>query len=513
MRIVRTKKNTVEPSELDLKYYIWSFLMMVKTVQICLSPDSKALDYLLIGAFGFFILTNFYNLKEQINMFLLVYFTDLTDWFAGFVLAGSTGSRILFLDIFMGWISLNIIFQFIQAKKPRKFYLSPIFIFLTVFWLSNFMMGIVLRNGGSVIGEARFYFMSIFLFGLVTLLHDDFNQHLRKFFKIVCLASFNIAFCVLMLVTFQVSLETDGLVTDVSRFNPGNDLTGLLVFGLLIAIIDLQNKTDFHLFKIRKDLLVMIYLGILFLAGVRTMLLVTMLVVGYFFIISGKFSFIKKFFAAVAIILAGLIFIQLDSAKKLLETQSKYVKIIQATANGDPTANTAGWRLKMWEVFMNRLTEDNQRMIVGRPFGDEQIDIRELNWYWGTKKISHVDNSMAHNDFITMSMTNGLVFVLLLMIACGMYILKALVYAKKERPYKYETLILGWMLLIQCIMSFFNASLNHYGFTITLWVYLGMLAAQYNLNKETKPIEDDNKGRKKSKNIHRDPVLQSGGVH
>ena len=275
-------------------------------------------------------------------------------------------------------------------------------------------------------------------------------------------------------------------------------------------VIDLQNKTDFHLFKFRKDLLVLIYLGILFLAGVRTMLIVTVLILGYFFILSGKLGFVKKFLAAVAIVLAGLIFIQFDSSQRLVATQTKYVKIIEATTSGDPTANTAGWRLKMWEVFLKRLTEDNKRMLVGRPFGDEQIDIRELNWYWGTKKVSHVDNSMAHNDFISMAMTNGLVFVLVLMVACGLYIVKALAYARKERPYKYETLMLGWMLLIQCIMSFFNASLNHYGFTITLWVYLGMLAAQFNLNKETKHVEDDKKGRKKSKNIHRDPVLQSG---
>lgn len=515
MRLFRLQsKNTgaTATPDLDNKYYIWSFLMVLKVLQLCFANYTQKLDYLLAGVFIYFVITNLKDLKEQIFLFLMAYLTDFSDWFVSFKLIGESGSRILLVDIFFLWIFINTFSIYLRRKKSRKFYLSRILIGLTLFWMLNFVLGLASGGGGHAIGEARFYFVSIFVLFFVIEFHDDFNLHLRKFFKIVTLASFNVGFCVLILLVTGKSLETGISVDEITRYNPGNDLAMVLVFGLLLAIIDFLNRTDYHLYKGRKDLIIGLYLIVLFLAGVRTMLLVTGLIMVYYFLLSPKLALGKKILAGLMLVIGGMVFLQFQAAQTLVETQSKYVSLVDGSRTGKAD-NTASWRFSMWEIFYKRLSEDKVRYVIGRPFGDDQINISELNWYWRKKKVTHVDNSMAHNDFLSIAMTNGMVFAFIFLMVNGLYVLKAFRSGLRYKQFKHENNLLGWMLFTQTIMSFLNASIKHYGFSIMLWIFLAFLATQFNNNQILLTEEDEIKNGEEPQNINRNSVLQSRRVH
>ena len=120
-------------------------------------------------------------------------------------------------------------------------------------------------------------------------------------------------------------------------------------------------------------------------------------------------------------------------------------------------------------------------MLTGRPFGLELIDISSLNW---NKRAENtlIDNSLAHNDYLAISMTNGLVFTGLLLLVIIIYIFKAFSKASriKEYPLPYFLLFFGWCLFSQMFQSGTNAEIKHFGWSICLWVFLGVLGSLYN---------------------------------
>lgn len=215
------------------------------------------------------------------------------------------------------------------------------------------------------------------------------------------------------------------------------------------------------------------------------MIIVTVLATGYFIFISTKVSILKKFSIIVAFIVGGAILLQFEAAQKVLKFQTEFLDI--AAGNGNKHNRTSSdFRQLMWGIFWENLVSSNERMLLGRPFDNELIDITSLHWAHKEGE-SYVDNSLAHNDFLAISMTNGLVFTGLLLTLLLLYSLKCLMVSSKDIRYAPYFLFLGCGLLSQMFQSGTNAEIKHYQFSIMLWFFIGIIAIMLNVLKN--PID------------------------
>ena len=462
---------------LDSKYYIWFILMLIKAVQVTAFPNLKTLDFAFAGFWLFHIVMNLSRPREMIFWFMAGYFTNILHWFTDFAFIKAGGSRILLLDVFLLIFLGMMILQFIYQRKYTGLPLGFLFAILTVFWGFNLVRGILDGGGGYVIGEGRFYFASVLLLGIVNTFSYAPEESYRKIIKIITLCSINVIFYTIMIAIIG---PAKGDAELVRRFNPGNGLAQILLFGMLVAILDFTYGKNEHILKYNKVAMIGAYLGIIFIAGVRGILVVTALMFLYFMVISQKLSLGRKVGIVGGMLFLALIAVQLPPVQKVLATQMEYISIMKG--EGDKHAKTTSdFRAAMWAIFWEKLTEDEVRMLTGRPFGLELIDISSLNW---NKRAENtlIDNSLAHNDYLAMSMTNGMVFTGLLLLVIIIYIVMAFSKAKriKEYPLPYFLLFFGWCLFSQLFQSGTNAEIKHFGWSVCLWVFLGVLGSLYN---------------------------------
>ncbi|MEM6342864.1 MAG: hypothetical protein AAF927_03255 [Bacteroidota bacterium] len=459
---------------LDRKYYIWSGLLAVKCIQAIFLPEFSSIDYVLIGYLLINMLLNLNKPLELLCLFVAGYFVDIGEWISRFaIINGAT--RILFLDVF--FIILIVLALLDILKRPVLYpvYARWLLLLITVFWMTNFSKGILASPLGYVIGEGRFYFASIFVVIFARFFVQDHNLFFRKLSAIISLASINISFfVVLMMISGHTGEEG-------SRFNPGNSEVEILVFALLICFIDLHYNRNLHLIKINKIILSGIYLVIILLTGVRTMMLMAILASGYFLFISSRITNKRKLLIIGAILGLIIIFAQFEPGKKVIAEQTQYIELMQGKGKSY-NKTTMDFRSAMWGAFWKQLTKSNERMLVGRAFNNEQIDIRSMEWGLTEEdQLSYVDNSLAHNDFLAISMTNGLVFSGLLLIFLFTYVFKSWTTANRDEELAPFFVLMGWILLCQIVQSATNAEIKHYGFSITLWYHVGIIAALLNI--------------------------------
>ena len=457
---------------LNRYYYLWALLIFVQAIVLTFNPQSKIITYVLIAYLGLGIVKNINNPRELIFLFVLAYLTNIRNWFTYFQIIGGSGSRILLVDVYMVIIILSVLVHFILHKEFGKIHLGKLLLVVTLLWGFNFVRGLLSSPFGYVIGEGRFYLAAIFLLAIPVFWGNDFEDNFRKFLHIICLASICIAFLILVMIFSGREIAgSDG------RFNPGNGNVQILVFSLLIALLDFIKKKNYHLLNVSKPLLVVIFLGFIFISGVRSMILVTVALFFYFFIVSSLLPLSKKLLIIGAIVVLGILAIQIPSINKVWETQVEFIEIAQGEG-GKHAQTSADFRREMWLIFLEHILKDNERIFLGRPFDNEKIDISKLGWQYA-KEEPWVDNSLAHNDFIAISMTNGFVFTGLLLIIIGLYVLKAVRIGSTNSKMSHYFLFMGLALFCQTFQSATNAEIKHYGWSIFLWIHIALLATLF----------------------------------
>ena len=469
--------------DLDAKYFIWSLLMIIRPF---FGWEITSFDYVLASVFFLFVFLNIGRPKELFFLFLMAFFSRIYSWLSIFPIIQSGGTRVLLLDVFL-LILFGTGFVLIYYRKHlkiRRFHLFSIFFVLFLIWGTNYLSGFLNGQFGAAIGEGRLYVSSILLLLIVSFFYDHPEQAIRKSLQIISLCSLIISVHVILI---AVGLsEPANYGEDVyRRFNPGSRLVVSIVFGLIISFVDYIYKKDYHILKVNKPLLIGFYVIIIFITGVRAMTIITVLVLGYFLIVNQQFNLGKKliFLFTLGILTVGAL--QLNSVQRVLSTQTDYTR----SAN---TSSTFLWRVQMWEIFFKHISQDNKRLLWGRPFGEELIDVRELKWRHGSSAagVVKVDNSLAHNDFISIAVTNGVVFSSLLLLLIILYIMKGFANRKNIR-FGPLLLIFTWFLICQTLQSATNAEAKHYGQSLTLWIHLGFLALIFlKMNKEDPKIED-----------------------
>lgn len=252
---------------LNTYYYIWAVLVCLQAIVLTFSPQSKIITYALIGYLGLGIVKNITKPRELIFLFILAYLTNIRNWFTYFEIIGGSGSRILLVDLFMIIFIVATVVYFILHKNFQRVYIGKILLLITLLWGFNFVRGILSSQFGYVIGEGRFYLAAIFLLAIPSFWGNDVENNFRKLLHIICLASICIAFFILVMM-FS-GLDKAG---NSGRFNPGNGNVQILVLSFLIAFLDFVKKRNYHLINISKPLLAAIYLGFIFIAGVRSMI-------------------------------------------------------------------------------------------------------------------------------------------------------------------------------------------------------------------------------------------------
>lgn len=464
---------------LGFKYFLWFFLMLGKAIQETAAPQFGGLDYVLAVIWVAFWAINISRPREMIMWFMMGYFTNIMHWFTDMALINQGGSRILMLDVFFVLFAGILVVYILKRKKVNRFFMGWIILILTLYWGLNMVKGFMTGGGGYVIGESRFYFASIFMVGIVNLFDKHPSWSYRKVLKIVSLASLNVMFFILMQVFFGASEGG----ADADRFNPGNGLIQIPLLGLLVVVLDYAFGSNEHIIKGRKMLKIGIYLAFIFISGVRGALLMAVLMLFYFLILSKKVSARKKLIIVGGMFFFGSVSLLFPPVQRVIQTQTEYVEILMG--EGDENAKTTSdFRMEMWGVFWNKLTEEKTRMLFGRPFGLELIDIS--SFYWARREGNdRVDNSLAHNDFLAISMTNGLVFTGVFLLVLLSYVGKAFLSSRaiKENSFSYTVLFFGWALLFQIFQSATNAEIKHFGWSISLWIYIGILGSIFNYLK------------------------------
>ncbi|GAB4422654.1 MAG: hypothetical protein OHK0039_38800 [Bacteroidia bacterium] len=501
MRLNLPKQTATDEPLLEKQYYFWFAMMLIKSLHICLAPDFVLFDKLLIGIFCVLIIINIQRPVELMYLFIATYFCDTRDWFSRHALVDAGGTRILFLDFFFSLFIVLTILKLLTDRRMNRFYMLGLFVVITIFWMMNFVQGLMSGPVGSVIGEARFYFASVFVIAGASMYRHRPEHALRKFAAIVSLCSINAAF-------YLVAMIITGTSEEEGRFNPGNSEAEVMFFGLLLIFLDFLYKTKLHVLRSNHGILIAVYIGLVFVTGVRTVILMTAVTSFYFLFLSPRLTILKKVGIVVAALVAGVIAVQLEPVQKVLDTQTEYINIMQGKGNKH-NRTTADFRKLMWGVFWEKLTSSPQRMLLGRPFSNEMIDIRSIGWdYKDSGKF--VDNSLAHNDFIAISMTNGLVFTSLLLIFYFGYSIQAFRLARRAPDLGPMLIFMGCVLFFQVLQSGTNAEIKHYGFSITLWFHVGLMAAAFNhvsARKKKVPNYED------SQDQHRNALLQPGAVH
>lgn len=466
---------------LDKKYWVFSGLIFFKVLSLTAFPQLAFVNYLLVA----FLLVNvaYYFTKpaEIIFVFVLVYYSDMRDWASRFELISGGGTRILLLDVFFILMIVIAILHFLKKPEVYTYYLKGLVIIVTLFWLFNFTRGILESRIGYVIGEARFYMASILILMIVRYLRNDPLHAIRKLLQIVSLCSLFVAFYIIMMVVLGKPYEE-------GRYTPGNSEVEVLFYGLLICFLEIHYNKRLHILPYNKYLMAFIYLGLIFLAGVRSMIIVTVLASGYFMFISTKVSVLKKFSIIVAFIVGGSILLQFEAAQKVMKFQTEFIEIVSGQGNKH-NRTSSDFRQLMWGIFWENLTASNQRMLIGRPFDNELIDISSLHWAHKEGE-NFVDNSLAHNDFLAIAMTNGLVFTGLFMLLLLLYSFKSLRVSSKDIRYAPYFLFLGVGLLSQIWQSGTNAEIKHYQFSIMLWFLVGFIALMLNVFKQPHGKDD-----------------------
>lgn len=474
----RIKRWIHNEGVLETKYFLWFFLMLVKAIQVTAFPAMEALDYFLAAIWVQFFLWNFTKPKEMALWFLMGYFTNIMHWFTDMALINKGGSRILLLDIFLIVYLMILLIYLAKNSRVQRMYLGWLIVGLTAFWFLNMVKGFVTGGGGYVIGESRFYLGSILLLGIVNHLHKSPNHSYSKILKIISLCSLNVMFFILMQVLVG-AVEGEGAA--VKRFNPGNGLVQLPLMGLLVTILDIIYKRNYHIIRGHHLAKIGIYLGFIFISGVRGVLLMVVLMSIYFLVFSTRLPAVKKIVFVFAVCVLGVFAIQLSPVQRVMQTQKEYIEILMG--EGDPNAKTTSdFRMEMWGVFWDKLTEDKVRMLFGRPFGLELIDIS--SFYWARREgNSFVDNSLAHNDYLAISMTNGILFTAAFLLLLIAYVIRGFYMSVRIRDpdLSYFFLFFAWCLVFQVFQSGLNAEIKHYGWSICLWVYLGIIGSLLNL--------------------------------
>lgn len=464
---------------LDKKYWIFSGLIGLKVVSLTAFPQLAFVNYLLVAFLLINVVYYFTKPAELVFVFILVYYSDMRDWASRFELISGGGTRILLFDVFFILMIVIAILHFLKKPEIYSYHLKGLILLITVFWLFNFTRGVIASPIGYVIGEARFYIASILILMSVRYLRNDPMHAAQKILQIVSLCSLFVAFYIIMMVLFVTPEE--------GRYSPGNSEVEVLFYGLLICFLEIHYKKRLHILPYNKLLMAFLYLGLIFLAGVRSMIIVTVLASFYFLFVSTKVSILKKFSIIIAFIVGGAILLQFEAVQKVVKFQTEFLDI--AAGNGNKHNRTSSdFRQLMWGIFWDNLTSDNERMLVGRPFDNELIDISSLNWAHKEGE-KFVDNSLAHNDFLAIAMTNGLVFAGLLMLLLLLYSIKSIRMASRDIRYAPYFLFMGIALLSQMWQSATNAEIKHYQFSISLWFLVGIIAVMLKVFQHNHPID------------------------
>ncbi|WP_143017139.1 O-antigen ligase family protein [Catalinimonas alkaloidigena] len=476
-------QTETEEFKLNGYYVFFALTMLAQNAYRVTHEYDHSLDFLFLVPYALLVFKYYDDLRELTFIFILGMLSNYGNWLSEFALLKS-GSRVLFFDAFFIYLTALNFYDIVKKKQISDFFLITIYILMLLLWTFNFSRGLLSGEGGHAIGEARVYFGSIFLLIVPRVFRH--KQDFVKLIKIISLCSFLLSFAIICMVVFR----TIGLTGGSGRFNPGHAEAQFIMLGMIICMLDFFYGEKYCIFNVNRLLLIGFYLIIIVLSGVRSVLLISGVLLVLLTFLNSKSDLKKKIILIFGLIAAGLVAINLGVLQEVVEQQEEY-----AEGGG----STVDFRLGMWTIFLNKLFEDHSRLFFGRPFGLELIDISSLDWQ---SRDPYVDNSLAHNDYIAMAMTNGIVFSCMLLFMLLSYIIRGVLTARRAGDLNYIVLFMTIVLGAQTLISATNAEVKHYGTSILLWCHLSFLAVLFNHISNTKVGE--------AKNINRHTLVQSG---
>ncbi|MEM6802708.1 MAG: O-antigen ligase family protein, partial [Bacteroidota bacterium] len=431
-----------------------------------------------------FVLSFFQQISrpgESLFILIFILFSNIGGgWFTSFTLIDQS-FRLLFFDVLLATLLGLLLIRISNKKTVRPFYLALLFMSLQLYWIKGFLIGSMEAGFGGAFGEARFYLSSLLFFSVLYFFKD--RKDLILFIRIISLCSLYICIAIFSFIVLEQGNYS------AERYNPGNPIMTVMVWGLMIATFDFQHKTQLSAIPIRPEFLIAIYLAFIFLSGCRTMSIVALIFTVYSFILSPKIKFKAKLGIFLIFVLAGAVFSQTPPGQKIIEEQSSYLEKSQDSSKTYGAKTTFEWRLMMWQAFWDHIADDPQRILWGRGFMTEQVNIESVHWKWGNETVRYVDSSMAHNDFMVILLSNGLIFTLVFVFLILAYLWKGF---RTKSSKKSKELPLGelfsFFLIVLIFQSSFNASFKHYGFSMMIWLVLGCMAHLFSLRKNHLPI-------------------------
>lgn len=467
--------------------WVWFLLLLPRILMISLSGEDPR-HYILFGydyfLIFFFCLTFFKHISQPRKSLQILIFTLFSNigggWFTTFTLIDQS-FRLLFFDFLLLVLLALLLIRISERKTVRPFYLAILFLGLQLYWVKGFLIGSLESGFGGAFGEARFYLSSLLFFSVLYFFQD--RKDLLLFLRIISLCSLYICIAILSFIILEHGNYS------AERYNPGNPIMTVMVWGLMIATFDFQYKTKLSAIPIRPEFLIAIYLAFIFLSGCRTMSIVALIFTAYSFVLSPKIKLKAKLGILLLFLLSGVIFSQTPPGQKIIEEQSSYVEKSQNTSKTYGAKTTFEWRLMMWQAFWDHIADDPQRILWGRGFKAEQVNIESVHWKWGDETVRYVDSSMAHNDFVVILLSNGLIFSLAFICLILAYLWKGFRWEKSSKSKKIPLgELFSFFLIVLIFQSSFNASFKHYGFSMMIWLVLGCMAHLFNLRKNHLPI-------------------------
>lgn len=475
--------------KIDFYYVIIFFLMAIKLYFFPAYNPTHIYSQIMIYTVIIFLLLNIFNEKNFLFIFIFCYFCNVSKWFTLYKLTGNVGSRVLFIDILLPIFFLFIVNNLgVKVSKEKKVLFFKVFMLLMLIWLFNFLRGMLGPTAGHALGESRFY-----LFSFVMIMIVKMNIKEIEFLKLVKLIYYASLIWASKVYLSIVLFFDQFIAGDIARFAPSGYGVLIITFGYNIVLYSILNKKDFvRIFGVTNKFIIVFLLGSILLSGIRTTIIITFIstfVIFYFTYKDSISKFIKVFFVV------GLI-----TVIYALFASNEFVTLFVGNVT---ESSTMDWRLQVWLVFLQDSFSTLDRALLGRPFGLSLIDVSSI----GYNDWTLADSSVAHNDFISFHMTNGIIFTVLFITYMILILKEAFKYIFKSDDHRKSLLVLYTTFFIsQILQSATNAENRHYGASLTLWIFMGLITNYLNMkNKEEAEKEEEKSDESASLN----PVLNN----
>ncbi len=399
---------------------------------------------------------------------------------------GSHGSRILLLDIFVIIFVISSLGYILSSSKKIINYIGfiPIIFFLGT---SSFSLirGLPLY-GGWAIGEARWFFLIIFL-PIGYAIYD--NSLLKKIKKIFYIAAFYHSGKILFLYLIGKAWDTSG---GIMRYGGGR---GSLIIGivLIFTLIDeaIYYKKDVSK-ALRKIILILFFLFVILISQTRTIFIIIPLCLFFLYLIFYKiqlWTILKYVLVAGVFVIFINFFLYYLFPPKMQQSIDASFEVINEIFDPDtyfamlhPASLVQGdfkkffsasgntyFRVLAWSQVIYNVYNTPGGLYYGEPMG------AGFEFYNPDMKQWLVD-MQPHNDYIVIFSKIGIIGLLGYIMLLGKYFNNT---RKLKRFYNFDNILISEIVLITIILimimsfAFLNPEIRTYGSHFWVWLFVG----------------------------------------